>query len=879
MTPGTKLGPYEIVALIGAGGMGEVYRAHDPRLNRDVAIKVSAERFSERFEREAKAVAALNHPNICQIYDVGPNFIVMEFVEGEAPKGPLPLDTALSYARQIGDALEAAHERNIVHRDLKPANIKVTPVGTVKVLDFGLAKFSTPEPGATSENSPTLTMHATQAGVVLGTAAYMSPEQARGKVVDKRADIWAFGVVLYEMISGKKLFEGEDLTETLASVVKDEPKLEETPFEVRRLLKKCLQKDPKKRLRDIGDAWELLDERPAVATGTAIPSRMRFGMPALIVACVFAAAFAVLAFIHFREQPPAAELTRFQIPYPDSTSVPFGIPAEISPDGRRLAFEAQDAQGVSRLWVRSLDSLDSRQLPGVDLSPTPQPFFWSWDSRFLAFYASDHKLKRVDVTGGPPQTLCDAADVDGGSWSKDGVILFGGINEGIMRVPETGGTAAAAITSLNAGRQEIGHMFPKFLPDGRHFLYFHFSTAVQNSGIYVGSIDAKPADQSAQPLLPNQGYPMYYVPSGDSGAGRLLFYREGTVVAQPFNPAMLKLSGEAVPIAEKVGSLQGFSAFFSASNNGVLVSTAGTEGSIDGQLTWFDRQGKKLGTVGEPAVFADLSLSPDGKTAVASRATTQGTLNGNLWLYDLTRPQSAPSRFTVDASLDQGAAWSGDGSRIAFMSLRDGQANIYVKLTNGAKNEELLYKSDELKVPTSWSRDGKFLLYLVRSAKTKTDLWILPLEGKQKPILFAGSEFDEENGVFSRDGHWIAYDSDATGRREIYVREFVLGSDGTLEPTPPHLVSPSGGVSPHWRDDGKELLYESVDQKAILSVEIAAKPDFKATPTKLSVPLPGNIPIGFSGDGQRFLLGMPVTDRKGPPPFTVVLNWEAGLKK
>src|SRR3984885_5629976 len=405
LSVGDTLGPYEILSQIGAGGMGVVYKARDTRLDRMVALKVSTEQYSERFGREARAVAALNHPNICQIYDVGPNYIVMELVEGESPRGPMPLETALNYARQIADALEAAHEKNIVHRDLKPGNIKITPEGKVKVLDFGLAKLPPVEPGSTTENSPTLTMGATQAGVVLGTAAYMSPEQARGKPVDKRADIWAFGVVLFELLTGQRPFQGEDLTETLASVVKEQPRIDQAPAQVRRLLKKCLEKDPKKRLRDIGDVWELLDQTPAPYTTAPSPSRLGWG-----IAAVLAVIAAALAFIHFREQPPVAELTRFQVPLPPNEAFPVAglVPQAISPDGRKLAFMTAGARGKLHFWIRSFDSLGARALPGVDPRPSPQSFFWSPDSRFLAFLSSDLKLKKVAVAGGPPQTLCDA---------------------------------------------------------------------------------------------------------------------------------------------------------------------------------------------------------------------------------------------------------------------------------------------------------------------------------------------------------------------------------------------------------------------------------------------------------------------------------------
>jgi Tol biopolymer transport system component/predicted Ser/Thr protein kinase len=877
LSAGDKLGPYEILAAIGAGGMGEVYRARDTKLDRDVAIKVLPAALAQdperlaRFEREAKVLASLNHPNIAQIYGVEERALVMELVAGETLKGPVSLETALNYARQIADALEAAHEKNIIHRDLKPANIMITPTGVIKVLDFGLAAVAQPSDPANPANSPTLTISPTRAGMILGTAGYMSPEQARGKAVDKRADIWAFGVVLFELLTGQRLFEGETVSDTLAHVLTKEPDWELVPAKVRRLMKKSLEKDPKKRLRDIGDVWELLDE--VSPTGTS-----RRWLPWAVAAAVFALALVALAFVHFREQPPVAALTRFQIPLPPNTTLPGGTtPQEVSPDGRKLAFAAVEAGGKLRLWIRSFDSLDARPLPGIELANVPQPFFWSYDSRFIAFFSPDHKLKKVDTSGGPAQTLCDAADVAGGGWSRDGVILFGGIRGGVMRVSEAGGTCTA-LTAVDQARQELGHLVPKFLPDGRHFLYVRESNTPGNGGIYVGVIDAKPSEQSPKALLSNDAFPAYYVPSGNSGSGHLLFYREGTVLAQAFDPSRLELSGDPIPVAEQVGTLQGFAGLFSASTTGVLIFVGGN--SFENfQLTWFDRQGKNLGTIGEPGNFRYVALSPDGKQAAVDRFDSQGSRNSNLWLFDLMRG-GAPARFTFDASRDAYPVFSPDGSCIIFASDRDGPANLYQKLTNGARNEEPLLKSDEAKLPYSWSRDGRYLLYTIQSPKTKDDIWILPLDGSKKaPMLFQGTEFDETRAHFSPDGHWIAYDSDETGRGEVYVREFLLGSDGKPEATAPHLISNGGGTALSWRDDGKELLYVSGDRRTVMSAEISTKPVFQSLPAKSLFQSPAGVTTGTpAADGKRFLLTVPVSE-SGPQQFTVVQNWQAGLKK
>jgi serine/threonine protein kinase len=432
LSAGTKLGPYEILAPIGKGGMGEVYKAHDPRTGRDIAIKISAEEFSERFDREARAIAALNHPNICQLYDVGPNYLVMELVEGESPEGPLPLDEALRIAKQIADALEEAHEKGIVHRDLKPGNIKIKPDGAVKVLDFGLATVAVAQasrPVDNQANSPTLTMAATQAGMILGTAGYMSPEQARGKQVDKRADIWAFGVVLFELLTGKRLFQGDDVTDTLAAVLRHEPDWEQVPAKVRRLLRRCLAKDPGKRLRDIADAWDLLDEAPQATAQS--PSRL--GWVAWSVAAMLALALGLVSYRHMREEPP--RVLKMSVLPPEKATFTTSLPA-VSPDGRRLAFVAT-TDGKDQLWVRDLDSLAARALTGTDGASYP---FWSPDSRMIGFFG-DGKLKKIEVAGGPALTLCDAAPGRGGTWSNNDVIVFGVAGGGSFRVPAAGGSA------------------------------------------------------------------------------------------------------------------------------------------------------------------------------------------------------------------------------------------------------------------------------------------------------------------------------------------------------------------------------------------------------------------------------------------------------
>ena len=505
LNPGTRLGNYEVLAMVGAGGMGEVYRAHDSRLGRDVAIKTSAAQFTERFEREARAVAALNHPNICTLHDVGPNYLVMEYVDGESPKGPLPLDEALRIARQIANALDAAHEKGIVHRDLKPGNIKVKADGSVKVLDFGLAKTMAPGTGglesADASHSPTISLAATQAGMILGTAAYMAPEQARGKSIDKRVDIWAFGVVLYELLTGERLFEGEDMTETLASVVKQQPDLTKVPQQVRKLLGKCLEKDPKKRLRDIGDVWELLAEPAPALPSTTTTSTARFRFAPWIVAAVLAAGLTAISWRHFRESPPPEHVLRYTIPGPEDVTI---LSFAVSPDGRNVAISG----GISKrqLWLYPLNSLQGKPLASTEDATYP---FWSPDSRNIGFFAQG-KLKRIAVSGGPSQTIAAAPNGAGGSWNSDGTIVFAPSFNGneMQRVQAAGGETSNVIKTT------VPAAGPVFLPDGRHFLYTQVSRGQEEAGIYFASLDGKEnrrilADLSTVIFVPSAGQKLF----------------------------------------------------------------------------------------------------------------------------------------------------------------------------------------------------------------------------------------------------------------------------------------------------------------------------------------------------------------------------------
>ena len=871
LSPGTKLGPYEILEPIGAGGMGEVYRARDPRVGRDVAIKVSSEQFTDRFTREVHAVAALNHSNVCTLYDVGPNYLVMELVEGPTladriKQGPIPLEGSLEIAKQIADALEAAHEKGIVHRDLKPGNIKLRPDGTVKVLDFGLAKVE--ESVAISlETSPTLSVAQTAAGVLLGTVAYMSPEQARGKAVDKRADIWAFGVVLYEMLTGRQLFSGETVSDTLAAVLTREPEWKKLPAKTRHLLRRCLERDPRKRLRDIGEAMAWIESSPESA-----PVRHSWPAWSVVALCLLAVlALAPIALMHLREKPLVPVLpVRFQIPMPEKVSLtPSGVFA-LSPDGRQLAFYGVGPDGVSRIWIRPIGSLEARPLLGTEGS-TNSPFFWSSDSRSVAFGTSDpSSLKKIDISGGPAQTICSVpGTVSGGSWNREGVIIFGTSAGGLMRVAAVGGVASE-LTRTDPSRRETYHAMPFFLPDGRHFLYKRNSGSPENTGIYAGSLDVKPEERSSRLLLATS-VGAAYLASTSSERGHLLFVREKTLMMQPFDEQQLEPAGEPIPVAEPVGSFRDIG-YFSASGSGVLVYRIGGSSSAR-QLTWVDRQGKALGRAGEPHIYNDVALSPDDMRAAVRTSDSQGE---NLWLHDFKT--EILTRFTFE-HVASSPVWSPDGNRIVFRSNRSGAFDLYQKLASGAGGEEVFLKSDQSKTATSFSRDGRFLVYTAADPKTKLDLWVLPLEGDRKPVPFLRTEFVEQSGQFSPDTRWIAYVSNESGRNEIYIRPFSPNSTGeSLGSGAKWMVSKDGGTEPRWRGDSNELFYRATDGK-VMSVEVTGKPIFQAGTAKPLFQLPsflGGWDVAL--DGKRFLLAAFV-EQSTPSPFTVVLNWQAGLEK
>jgi serine/threonine protein kinase len=888
---GQRLGSYEITTLLGKGGMGEVYRARDTKLKREVAIKVLPDELSHdadrvrRFRREAEVLASLNHPNIAAIHSLeeanGSFFLVLELVEGETlddriRRGPIPVGETQDIAQHLCEALEAAHEKGIVHRDLKPANIKLTPNNNVKVLDFGLARVR--EAGSeamTRSNSPTLMTVASGPGMILGTAAYMAPEQACGKAVDKRADIWAFGVIMYEMLSGNRLYKGETVADTLAAVLHEEPDLEKVPVQFRLLLQRCLEKDPKKRLRDIGDAMPLIIS-PA-ADAPSAPQAPTLRLP-WAVAAVFGLAALALAAIHFLGKPPARPaVSRFQTRLPVDAKFRPGGSFTISPDGRHVAFSALNANNRPGVWLQDLDALDARELAGAVTGPTVPPFFWSPDSRYVVYSENSPKLKKVDITTGTLQDICDKPGPPiGGSWNKDGLIIFGSNTTGLWKVSATGGTPAP-LTKLDDSRHQRQHELPSFLPDGHHFLYLGFSaTNPEESGIFAGSIDDAPDRQSKKRILATS-FGAYYVPGNDDGSGWLLFLRDGSLIAQPFDSAKLELSGEPAPIAEEVGSAYE-TGYFSASVNALVYRTSPR--NLDVQLTWFDRRGMVVGKVGESGSLGNARISPD-ESQVAYLKAGINVADQDIWLLNLKRDSS--TRLTLGPRMSVGSVWSPDGSEIVFASNRDGVFNLFRKPTNGGREEQLLLRSDLNKLPQSWSPDGRFLLYAT-SAKSllagDRDLWILPMqEANAPPFPFQQTRFDEGAARFSTDGRWIAYTSNESGRYEIYVREF-SASPGSTRTGGKWLVSKDGGTNPEWRSDGKELTYinHSGNNNLLMSVSVDISRTFEAgTPKELFRIPQGATTVSAAGDLKRFLIPVPV-ETKAPQAFNIVLNWTSLLK-
>ena len=785
MAPGTRLGPYQIEGLIGEGGMGKVYKTRDTRLGRTVAIKTSSARFSERFEREARAVAALNHPHICHLYDVGADYLVMEYIDGAPLKGPLPLEQALKYAAQILEALDAAHRAGIVHRDLKPGNIMVSKQG-IKLLDFGLAKMA---PGANDKTMPQMT----QTGILVGTPAYMAPEQWEGKPADVRSDIYSFGCVLYEMLTGKR---------AAADRVAVSPPLED-------ILQTCLEKDPDERWQSARElrhalrwAADAKSERPSAAR-----SYLRLGTAGWIAAAVFAVALAAVSFVHLRETPPPVQTLRASIAVPEGTT---DIGFAISPDGRYLVFET--VNGKPQLWLRPMNAPEAQPIPFTENGGFP---FWSPDSRFIGFFA-DGKLKKVAVGGGPAQTLCDVPNSRGGSWSRDNVIVFSPANSGIsiQRVPASGGVP------VDVTRTRGNQRFPVFLPDGRHFLYLKRDVAAETNGIFVSSLDGN----ENRRVLPDISGAVFAPEGRGERTGYLLFVRQNTLMADSPRCGERAESGRSISGGGR--RLPGDPQFLYAGQclrqDGLLIYQAGG-GIRTSQFALYDRTGKALGPVGAPGRVSNPALSPDEKSVVFERETPSGS---DLWMHDLSR--GVEMRLTSDPSSNVAPFWSPAGDSVVFTSQRGGVFNLYQKAVGASGPEVRLLANSVTDSPTQWSRDGRFIVYFELDPKNKRDIWVLPSEGvtgDRKPMPFLRSEFDELFGQLSPDSHWMAFTSDRSGRREVYVRPFPPGAGEWT-------ISITGGQAARWSGDGKELFFEAADGK-MMAVPVkktvaGARPVFEA---------------------------------------------------
>jgi Tol biopolymer transport system component len=892
---GTRLGPYEIVAPLGAGGMGEVYRARDTRLGRDVALKVLPAHLSanpelkQRLEREARAVSSLSHPNICVLHDIGhhegTDFLVMEYLEGESlaqrcARGPLGLEELLRIGMQVADALEKAHRQGLTHRDLKPGNVMLTKTGA-KLLDFGLAKARA-MPGVTDLTStPTVssplggaggTGPLTAEGTIVGTFQYMSPEQLEGKEADARSDIFAFGAVLYEMATGQRAFGGKSQASLIASILKEEPRpiaelAPMTPPALDRVVRTCLAKDPDERWQTAHDvklqlAW--ISEGGSLA-GVPAPvvarrkGREKLAWAAAAVLLVAAIGFAV-GFVQRALAPP--QVVRSTLLPPEGWNISETSLA-LSPDGRQLAFVARDDKRRYALWVRPLDSLAARQLPGTEDAWAP---FWSPDSRWLGFFAGG-KLKKIDLAGGPAQTLCDAPQGRGGAWNHEGVIIFApDPGAPLLKVSAAGG-ASTPFTRLDPSSRDASHRWPVFLPDGKYVLFYAGPGAGRAGTIQVASLDG----QVESLPLTSESNAVY-------ANGHLLFVRETTLMAQPFDPSRRKLSGEAFPVAEQIGVDPRARGEFTVSQNGILAYPAAPERS-SATLTWFDRNGRPLGTLTEDSADYRLPrISPDGARAVVTLfSRAGGKEESDLWVYEVNR-SGVRSRFTFDAAIERIALWSPDGRTLIFNKHQKGPSDLFQKASSGLGAEELLVESAGNKTPSDISPDGKFAIYsTVTSPGTGQDLYLVPLTGdpaSRKPKLFLQTPFLETSAVFSPDGRWVAFVSNQSGPSEVYVVPFP-------EPSGRWQVSTGGGTVPRWRGDSREIFYLSPTNE-MMAVEVNGRgTSFEVGKPRMlfsAQPQGGAYPYDVTRDGQRFLIA---TSREAAAaaPLTLVVNWPAAVKK
>ncbi|HET9409822.1 MAG TPA: protein kinase [Candidatus Sulfotelmatobacter sp.] len=892
LTSGMKLGPYEIQSPLGSGGMGEVYRASDTRLHRTVAIKILPEHLwgspdaRLRFDREAQALSSFSHPNICHLYDVGEkdgtNFLVMEYLEGTTladrlRKGPLPLEQVLKVGAEICSALDKAHRSAVVHRDLKPGNIMLTKSGA-KLMDFGLAKASTVPLGSLSSSNSLATMSKplTTEGAIVGTIQYMSPEQLEGKEADARSDIFSLGAVLYEMVTGKRAFEGKTTASTIAAILAAEPKpisaFQPTlPNALDHIIKACLAKDPDERLQTAHDVdlqlgW-LMEGRlqSGVLPGVAQSKRNQFWVTTVVAVLALIAGFGLANFTRTSTEPL---IVRSSIIPPEKANFFEGAsewaPPVLSPDGSRIVVGVITETGQQILYVRSLNALSGQVLSGTEGGVFP---FWSPDGRTIGFFA-DGQLKNIDASGGAVHELCPAPQPRGGTWSKDGVIVFApSPYTGLFRVAATGGPSVQ-LTRLDTSRHEDSHRWPRFLPDGRHFLYLARTSNRSTSEIRVASI----ASIDILSIVPADGNSVYVAP------GFLLYPRSNLLMAQPFDAARLRTSGEPIIVADQVswnGNVDYTS--FTASDNGSLAYM-GVTGQGLSELLWTDRSGKALGKVGEPAPYFGPSLSPDGKKLAVEIADPRNA-SSEIWIYDLIRNSRTRLTFTSANSHNRLPVWSPDGSQIAFSSDRDGRAaQIYEKAVDGRDPEHVVAPSESDRYPSTWSPDGRYLIGVEQSAQRGSEFLVLPMLESQRPFDFLPGVAGLSRFTFPRvspDGRWLAYSTFETGRQEIYISSFPSGA-GKWQ------VSTADGTEPYWRRDGKELFYRTLDA-TLMSAEISEQNGSPVVgrPRPLFLNRTRASPhwtFDVSPDGQRILINRLVQPSVSEP-ITLVTNWEAELKK
>lgn len=889
---GSSIAHYKITQKLGAGGMGEVYRARDERLGRDVALKVLPQALAAdtarmaRFGREAQLLAALNHPHIASIYGLEEagttRALVMELLEGPTlaehiASGPLPLDEALSIARQIAEALEYAHDRGIIHRDLKPGNIKITPEGKVKVLDFGLAKALEGDPaGQDISASPTLTFAATQAGVILGTAAYMSPEQAKGRAADRRADVWSFGVVLYEMLTGRMLFSGDTVSETLASVIKDEPGWNRLPADlpptIQRLLRRCLTRDPRQRLQAVGEARITIEQylanpaaaqnlTPQAAGGQNVSLGRRLMPWAVAAAMGLAAAVSLWGWLRIPPSP-APVVRRFVVELPKGQVIGGPVASlALSPDGAYLAYDASRMNGAGwQLHLRAMDQFESQPLgteEGADA-------FFSPDGQWVGFFAGG-KLKKVSVRGGTPIVLAQASRSFGAAWGSDGKIIYSPeADSGLWEVSEAGGPPQR-LTQPDTARGERGHRWPEILPGGHAVLF----AMIPSSGTYDQSSIAVLSLKTGKwrTLIEGGSNPKYV------SSGHLIFARAGTLMAAPFDPDRLEMTGAPVPVLEGVFSDNTTNqAFYSVSADGMLVyMPASTNRAEANQFVWVSRKGAEQPLAAPARPYQIPRLSPDGRQIAVRMAET----NVDIWVYDMAR--GALPRLTFQPGEDEAPAWTRDGKRVAYGSSQGSKPRtIFWRNADGSGVEEVLFEGGQHTHPNAFSPDGRFFAFTDYDPASKGDIFVLPLSGDRKPQPFLKTPFNEYDALFSPDGHWLAYTSDESGQNEIYVQAFP-GPGGKAQ------VSTDGGHSPVWSRDGKELFYRNGSR--MMAATVTFRPSFSASsPRVLFEGIYLDTPrretnYDVSPDGQRFLMLKGEVGGTGPTQYHVVLNWSEELKR